>query len=291
MQRIALGKGLDALLPEGKAEGETIREVKISEIKSSRYQPRRHFDLDKQKELADSIREKGIIQPILIRPSKDGYELIAGERRLQAAKSIGLDRIPAIVKDVIDSETLEIALIENIQREDLNPIEEAEAYQRLIKEFNLTQEGVANKVGMDRSSVTNTLRLLKLPLEIQKQVSTGVISMGHARAILSLESEIQQLEVCEKIVKKGLSVREIEGLVKRMKKGDVSHETSRVSEPDIMLADCEEDLMRILGTKVRIKQDTRGKGKIEIEFYSNSDLDRIIEKIVPRSDLANIPNP
>lgn len=291
MQRIALGKGLDALLPEGKAEGENIREVKISEIKSSHYQPRRYFDLDKQKELADSIREKGIIQPILIRPSKDGYELIAGERRLQAARSIGLDRIPAIVKDVIDNEVLEIALIENIQREDLNPIEEAEAYQRLIKEFNLTQESVANKVGMDRSSVTNTLRLLKLPLEIQKQVSTGVISMGHARAILSLESEIQQLEVCEKIVKKGLSVREVEGLVKRMKKSDVSHETSRVSEPDIILADCEEDLMRILGTKVRIKQDTRGKGKIEIEFYSNSDLDRIMEKIIPGADLANIPNP
>jgi len=291
MQRIALGKGLEALLPEVKTEGESIKEIKISEIKSSRYQPRRYFDAEKQKELADSIREKGIVQPILVRPYKDGYELIAGERRLQAAKAVGLERIPALVKDVIDSEALEIALIENIQREDLNPIEEAEAYQRLIKEFNLTQESLAREVGKDRSSVTNTLRLLKLPLKIQEQVSIGVISMGHARAILSLESEIDQLETCEKIIKKGLSVREVEGLIKRMKKESVSHETSTIKEPDVLLIACEEDLMQALGTKVRIKEDTKGKGKIEIEFYSHADLDRIMGKIAPKPDLVNIPSP
>lgn len=291
MQRIALGKGLEALLPEVKTEGENIREIKISEIKSSRYQPRRYFDPEKQKELADSIREKGIVQPILVRPYKDGYELIAGERRLQAAKTVGLNRIPALVKDVIDSEALEIALIENIQREDLNPIEEAEAYQRLIKEFNLTQESLAKEVGKDRTSVTNALRLLKLPLKIQEMVSTGVISMGHARTILGLEEETQQLEACERIIKKGLSVRETEDLVKRVKKEDVSHETSSFREPNVMLIACEEDLMRVLGTKVSIKQDTKGKGKIEIEFYSPADLDRIMGKMVPKSDLVNIPNP
>ncbi|MEW6096639.1 MAG: ParB/RepB/Spo0J family partition protein [bacterium] len=292
MQRIALGKGLEALLPDVKIEGENIREVKISEIKSSRYQPRRYFDVEKQKELADSIKEKGIVQPVLVRPYKEGYELIAGERRLQAAKAIGLDRIPAIVKDVVDSEALEIALIENIQRQDLNPMEEAEAYQKLIKEFNLTQENLAKEVGKDRTSIANTLRLLKLPLEIQEQVSSGAISMGHARAILSLESEVQQIEACEKVVKKGLSVRKVEGLVKRMKKGEiVSRETHETSQPDVTIVACEEDLMRILGTKVRIKETVKGKGKIEIEFYSYSDLDRIMEKITPKSELVNIPNP
>ncbi|MEW6608401.1 MAG: ParB/RepB/Spo0J family partition protein [bacterium] len=289
MQRIALGKGLDALLPEVKIEGENIREIKISEIMSSRYQPRRYFDAEKQKELADSIREKGIIQPVLVRTSKDGYELIAGERRLQAAKSIGLERIPAIVKDVVDSEALEIALIENIQRQDLNPIEEADAYQRLIREFNLTQEDLAKEVGKDRTTVTNTLRLLKLPPEIQEHVSTGIISMGHARAILSLEVEAQQLEASEKIIKKGLSVRETEELVKRMKKMSVSHETSQPPEPDATILACEEDLMRALGTKVRIKQESKEKGKIEIEFYSYSDLERIMDKIIPKIDLVNIP--
>lgn len=291
MQRIALGKGLDALLPEVKTEGENIREIKILEIKSSRYQPRRYFDPDKQKELVDSIKEKGVIQPVLVRPTKEGYELIAGERRLQAAKTAGLDRVPAIVKDVVDSEVLEIALIENIQRQDLNPIEEADAYQRLIKEFHLTQESLAKEVGKDRATVANTLRLLKLPLKIQEEVSIGTISMGHARAILSLESEVEQLEACEKVIKKGLSVREVEELVKRMKKESVSRETSPTKELDVTLAACEEDLMRALGTKVKIKQETTGKGKIEIEFYSASDLDRIIEKIIPHSDLVNIPSP
>lgn len=291
MQRIALGKGLDALLPEVKTEGENIREIKILEIKSSRYQPRRYFDPDKQKELVDSIKEKGVIQPVLVRPTKEGYELIAGERRLQAAKTVGLDRVPAIVKDVVDSEALEIALIENIQRQDLNPIEEADAYQRLIKEFNLTQESLAKEVGKDRATVANTLRLLKLPLKIQEEVSIGTISMGHARAILSIESEVEQLEACEKVVKKGLSVREVEELVKRMKKESVSRETSPTKELDVTLAACEEDLMRTLGTKVKIKQETTGKGKIEIEFYSASDLDRIMEKIIPHSNLVNIPSP
>jgi len=291
MQRIALGKGLGALLPEAKIEGENIKEVSISEIKSSRYQPRRYFDPEKQNELIDSIKEKGIIQPVLIRPSKEGYELIAGERRLQAAKALGLTRIPAIVKDVVDTEALEIALIENIQRQDLNPIEEAEAYQKLIKEFKLTQEDLAKEVGKDRTSVANTLRLLKLPMKIQEQVSKGVISMGHARALLSLESEAQQLEICEKIVKKGLSVREVEELVKRTKTTEVSRETSVVEEPNVTIIACEEELMRTLGTKVRIKETGKEKGKIEIEFYSYSDLDRIMEKIVPKSDLVNIPSP
>lgn len=282
MQRIALGKGLDALIPEARSKGETIREIKIGEIIPGEYQPRRYFDPEKQTELVESIKEKGVIQPIIVRSHKEGYELIAGERRLRAAHEAGLERIPAIVREMSNEDALEIGLIENIQRQDLNPIEEAEAYQQLIREFRMTQDVLAKKVGKDRSSITNSLRILKLPQPVKEEVIKGTISMGHARAILSLDNEKEQQDACEIIVKKGLSVRETEALVKKMKE-DVSRETS-VKTPekpviDIALESCAEKMMQSLGTKVKINRTAKGDGKIEIEFYSQEDLDRIMERI------------
>ncbi|MFH1859932.1 MAG: ParB/RepB/Spo0J family partition protein [bacterium] len=282
MQRIALGKGLDALIPEARSGGETIREIRIGEIVPGEYQPRRNFDPEKQRELVESIMEKGVIQPIIVRPCKDGYELVAGERRLRAAHEAGLERVPAIVRDMSNEDALEIGLIENIQRQDLNPMEEAEAFQKLIREFHLTQESLAKKVGKDRSSVTNSLRLLKLPKPIQEEVINGTVSMGHARAILSLDNETDQQEVCKKIVERGISVRETEFLVKKIKE-NVSRETLKSAEEkpavDIALESCTEKLMQSLGTKVRISRTAKGTGKIEIEFYSQEDLDRIMEKV------------
>ncbi len=282
MQRIALGKGLDALIPEARANGEMVREIKITEIVPGEYQPRRYFDPEKQRELVESIMEKGVIQPIIVRSHRDGYELIAGERRLRAAHEAGLERVPAIVRDVSNEDALEIGLIENIQRQDLNPMEEAEAFQQLIREFRLTQEDLSRKVGKDRSSIANSLRLLKLPKSIQEEVTKGAISMGHARAILSLDSETEQKEVCGKIVKNGISVRETEALVKKMKE-NVSRETLQTKEEkpaiDIAMESCIEKLMQSLGTKVRISRTAKGAGKIEIEFYSQEDLDRILERV------------
>lgn len=282
MQRIALGKGLDALIPEARTEGEIIREIKIVEIVPGEYQPRRYFDPEKQRELVESIKEKGVIQPIIVRSYKDGYRLIAGERRLRAAHEAGLERVPAVVRDMSNEDALEIGLIENIQRQDLNPMEEAEAFQQLIREFRLTQEDLSKKVGKDRSSITNSLRLLKLPKPIQEEVAHGIISMGHARAILSLDNETEQQEACKKIVKNGLSVRETEALIKKMKE-NVSRETLKATEEkpavDIALESCTEKLMQSLGTKVRISRTAKGAGKIEIEFYSQEDLDRIMERV------------
>lgn len=282
MQRIALGKGLDALIPEARSGGETIRDIKIGEIVPGEYQPRRHFDPEKQKELVESIREKGVIQPIIVRSHKEGYELIAGERRLRAAHEAGMERIPAIVRNMSNEEALEIGLIENIQRQDLNSIEEAEAYQQLIREFHMTQDVLAKKVGKDRSSITNSLRLLRLPKFIQEEVVNGTLSTGHARAILSLDNEKEQQEACEMIAKKDLSVRETEALIKKIKE-NVSRETSKetTEKPvlDIALESCVEKIMQSLGTKVRINRTAKGTGKIEIEFYSQEDLERIMERM------------
>jgi ParB family chromosome partitioning protein len=282
MQRIALGKGLDALIPEARADGELVREIRIAEIVPGEYQPRRYFDPEKQRELVESIIEKGVIQPIIVRPYRDGYGLIAGERRLRAAHEAGLERVPAIVREMSNEDALEVGLIENIQRQDLNPMEEAGAFQQLIREFRLTQEDLSRKVGKDRSSIANSLRLLKLPKSIQEEVSKGTVSMGHARAILSLDSETEQQEVCGKIVKSGISVREVEALVKKIKE-NVSRETLKVAEEkpvvDIALESCTEKLMQSLGTKVKISRTAKGVGKIEIEFYSQEDLDRIMEMV------------
>lgn len=274
MHRSALGKGLDALIPDLKIEREGIREIEIERIRPNPYQPRTSFNPERLKELVASIKEKGVVQPVIVRPREEGYELVAGERRLRAAREAGLDRIPVVIKEVVESEMLEIALIENIQRQELNPVEEAEAYQQLVSRFGLTQEDLARKVGKDRSSVANSLRLLRLPGQVQDLMRKGDLSAGHARAILALESPIQQIESAERVVRYGLSVRETEALVNRIKRG-VSRKISIPSRKDAAIGACEERLMKALGTKVRIEPG-RKKGEIIIEYYSQDDLERIV---------------
>ena len=276
MEKRALGKGLKALIPDDvplRSESRGAIQLKISDIAPGRFQPREVFDPDKLKELALSIKEKGFIQPVIVRPKGDGYELIAGERRLRAAKGLGIEQIPAIIKDVKDDEALEIALIENIQRDDLNPIEEAKAYQRLSEEFSLTQEQISEKVGRNRASISNMLRLLRLPDKIKEEIYLGRISMGHAKAILMLDSEQSQLELCLKIIRRGLSVREAEYFVKRKIVGKAHPSRPRKHSTEIRTV--EEELQRILGTKVTLLHHGK-RGKILIEYYSNDDLERLL---------------
>src|SRR4030043_2159520 len=215
-KRMALGKGLGALLPEfGQAESKTLLYCGIEEITPNRSQPRKHFEESKLQELAESIKEKGILEPLIVRRMAQGYELIVGERRWRAAQKAGLKEVPIVVKEVEGREALEISLIENLQREDLNPIEAAEAFKHLIEEVNLSQEDLSKRIGKDRTTITNTLRLLKLPIEVRNQLLQNHITSGHARAILSLESKEKQKELCALIIKRGLSVREAEALAKR----------------------------------------------------------------------------
>lgn len=281
MQKVALGKGLGALIPdlttldekEKKALG--IVEIELDKIAPNEYQPRRVFDQARLNELAASIKEQGVIQPIIVHRTPIGYELIAGERRWRAARLAGLQTIPAIVKEASKRELLELALIENIQREDLNPIEAAEAYKRLQEEFKLTQEDLARRVGKERSTITNFLRLLGLPKEVKQGLASGVLTMGHAKAILSIERSRDQIEAAAIIVKKGLSVREAEALASRLKG---STKEKKASRTDNELKGVEDRLKRALGTKVNIMPRSKG-GRIVIEYYSADELDRIIDKI------------
>lgn len=278
MARKVLGRGLEALIPEIGEDNAQPRviQVDIDEVTPNPYQPRETFDQAKLDELARSIAEKGIIQPIAVREKEGGgYELIAGERRLRAAKQAGYSTIPALIKAVSSAEDMmELALIENIQRDDLNPIHEAKAYHRLMEECHLTQEEIATRVGKNRATVANTLRLLRLPEEVQKRVLADDISMGHARALLGLDSRLEQTEMCKQIVKNGLSVRKVEELVKNRFK-DVQEGSRPVRKAPDLLA-VEEIIQRMLGTRVSIAQGQH-KGKIEIEFYSTDDLNRILE--------------
>ncbi|MDI6703686.1 MAG: ParB/RepB/Spo0J family partition protein [bacterium] len=255
-----------------------VREIRIEEVVQSKYRLRRGFDENALRELAASIEKKGIIQPIVVRKKEKGYELIIGERRLLAAKLNGLEKIPAIIKEVDDRELLELALVENIQREDLNPIEEAEIYKRLLIEYDLTQDDLAERLGKDRTTITNSVRLLKLPVEVQNEIINGAITPGHGRALLGLESKFQQIEVCKKIIKQGLSVRETERMVKNIAREETSPKQGGIL-PDPMLSIWEGELMKALGTKVKINEIRSGKGKIIIEYYSSSDLERIFERL------------
>ncbi len=278
METKALGRGLAALIPE-KAEKreESAVSIKTTEINDNKFQPRTNFDDAKFNELKASIKEKGILQPILVREKDGGYEVIAGERRLKAARALNLEKIPAIIKKVTDQEALVIALIENIQREELNPIEEAQAYKRLIEEFNFSHEAIAQNVGKDRSTITNLLRLLKLSNDIQKSIYAGQLSVGHARALLSLEIPAERDRVFNLTVKKGLSVREVENLIKTIVSGGARREKGKNVKSHEVLA-LEEELQKVMGTKVRIMPQ-RKRGKIVIEYYSFDDLDRIIRLI------------
>lgn len=270
--KTALGKGLESLLPEKSQE---VINIDITRIIPGEQQPRKVFRDAALQELAASIKEKGVLQPIIVSRTGDGtFRLIAGERRWRATALAGLKKIPAMVKDVASADSLEIALIENIQREDLNPVETAEAFHRLMKDFNLTQEDLSAKVGKERATVANYLRLLKLPDEIKRLVNEGSLSMGHARALLSIEGKANQVEAARKVIHKGLSVRETETLAAKEGAGTRKKTTHRKKDPQI--ESLQEKLIRSLGTKVRIHHKGK-KGKIEIEYYSLDELDRLLD--------------
>lgn len=274
--------GLEALIPvvdtkEHKPSG--YFECDLDLIRPNRYQPRTRFKTDEMKDLADSIRSQGILQPLLVNKSEAGYELIAGERRLRAARMAGLSSVPVVVKDVAEADLLEISLVENIQRDDLNPMEEAEAYHRLITEFGLTQQQAAKRVGKSRSAVANFLRLRQLPASIKASIADAALSMGHARALLGLDSAARQTAAWRMVIAKQLSVRETERLVKRMRKEAKPKPPSGPRAPmQKYLEQVADDLSRHFGTRVEIQR--RGKrGKLQIEFYSDDDLNRLIDLI------------
>lgn len=274
----ALGKGLDALIP-GKQE--TLLEIEIERIIPGKHQPRTYFDENSLKELAQSIREKGIIQPIVVSRVGDGtFRIIAGERRWKAAKIAGVEKIPAIIKDVSPAEEIEIALIENIQRQDLDPVETAQAFETLLKEFNITQEELSKKVGKDRATIANYLRILKLPEDIKNYIKNGDLTMGHAKAILSVENPAKQIEIARHVVKKALSVRQTEELVRRLNKSQVKESKEEISE----IKELEQRLISELGAKVKIYH--RGKrGRLEIFYNSLDELDGILQRIFKKSFL------
>ncbi len=283
-KKLALGRGLDALIPSVEEIHEAPEKAQadffqcaISAIRPNPFQPRVRFSDEELSELSASIREQGVLQPLLIRKTEGGYELIAGERRLRAAKKAGLEQVPVVVKDISDANVLEVSLVENIQREDLNPLEEAEAYYLLTKEFDLSHDEVARRVGKNRSTITNFIRLRQLPEEIRQSLSDNRLSMGHARALLAAETQGQQMKVWRTIMEKGISVRETEGLIKRLKEGKKKKPDGPSPEQHYYTG-IAENLSRQFGTKVQIKR--RGKkGKVEIEFYTDDDLKRLLDLI------------
>jgi len=278
-KKTGLGKGLDALFPEielsPQSRSGNFFECDVDKIVPNPFQPRSQFSETDMAELADSIKTQGILQPLLVRQSGGKYELIAGERRLRAAKLAGLFKVPVMVKEIKDIELLELSIIENIQRQNLNPIEEAEAYQQLLNEFKLTQEQVAKRVGKSRPAIANFLRLNQLPQEIKLSLKDGTLTTGHARAILSLSTTALQRKVGKLVVDKGLSVRETEKLVQRLNSDAAQKKVTVTTQDDVYFKSVSEDLSRYFGTKVLIKRKGQ-QGKLEIEFYSDDDLDRVL---------------
>lgn len=296
VKKKGLGKGLDSLIPAGNSaktvskspetgnhdteiteKGEKM--VKINMIEPNRNQPRRNFEEDSLLELADSIKQFGVLQPLIVRKQNDYYEIIAGERRWRAAKLAGIKEIPVIVKDYSKQEIVEIALIENIQRENLNPIEEAMAFKRLLTEFNLKQDEVAERVSKSRTAVTNSMRLLKLNEKVQQMIVDDMISTGHARALLAIDDPEQQYQLANKIFDEKLSVRETEKLIKELKNPKKT-KTKKVVENAFIYEDIGNKMKQVLGTKVNVTSKGNGKGKIEIEYYSDEELERMFEMIM-----------
>jgi len=280
-KRPALGRGLSALIPDAPLQAPSDRPLEIDTdlLRPNPYQPRGHMDEARLQDLSRSVRANGVIQPIIVRRAGDRYEIIAGERRWRAAQLAGVLKVPVVVRDVPDGKLLETALIENIQREDLNPIEEATAYRRLVNEFKLTQEQIADEVGKDRSSVANYMRLLKLPEEIRAEIASGTLAMGHARAILAIEDGAAQRRAAREIIARGLSVREAEALVKRLVEPP-RNPAAKPADPNTRAA--EERLRFALGTRVRIVRKGKG-GRLEIEFTSEQELQRIYEQLTGRA--------
>lgn len=300
MSKRGLGRGLDALFgAPGNSEpnndnNEAVNEIAIKDIVPNQEQPRRDFDEEALEELAQSIKQHGVIQPVVVRKTINGYELVAGERRWRASQIVGLKKIPAVVRDYTDAEMMEIALIENLQRQNLNPIEEALAFRRLIQDFGLTQEEVAQKIGRSRSMIANVVRLLNLQPEVQEFVSRGTLNMGQARPLLAIEDPDLQLEAANQIIENDLSARDAEELVRRIggkkqiKQSDIKQELENeieqeADERQFFMDEFEDKLKLILGTKVRIKPG-KLKSKIEIEYYSNEDLERIVETLASREE-------
>lgn len=286
VKKKGLGKGLDSLIPDNKIEVKTSvpnvggeQMMKINMVEPNREQPRRNFEEDSLLELADSIKQFGVLQPLIVRKRKDYYEIIAGERRWRAAKMAGVKEIPVIIKDFTEQEVLEIALIENIQREDLNPIEEAMAFKRLLTEFNLKQDEVAERVSKSRTAVTNSMRLLKLDEKVQQMVIDDMITTGHARALLAIEDPELQYNLANKIFDEKLSVRETESLVKSIKNPKEPKQKKTVKNAFIY-EDLEEKMKQVLGTKVNVLAKGNGKGRIQIEYYSDAELERMFEMIM-----------
>lgn len=291
-KKSGLGKGLDALIPAGNkktvekkdsepviiekiVEKKGVETLKITEVEPNREQPRKNFDEDALLELADSIKQYGVIQPLIVQKKADHYEIIAGERRWRAAKMAGVKEIPVIIKDYTDQQVMEISLIENIQREDLNPIEEAMAYKNLMEEFHLKQDEIAEKVSKSRTAVTNSMRLLKLDKRVQQMMIDDMISAGHARTLITIEDPDAQYNIATKIFDEKLSVRETEKLVKLLQKPEVKKEkVEKVNS--FIYKDIEEKMKAILGTKVTVDHKSNNKGKISIEYYSNEELERIL---------------
>ena len=288
MPKKGLGRGLSALIPSATEPKPDLRadsaplEVSVDRITPSPFQPRRSFDEAKIAELAGSIRNQGIIQPLVVRPKADGFELIAGERRWRAAMKAGLSHVPVVIRDASDHEALQLALVENLQREDLNPIEEANGYRRLQEEFHWSQEEMAEKVAKSRPAITNSLRLLSLPVEVQQEVSGGNLPAGQARALLGLHTEPLMISACREVIAKGLSTRETEKLVRHLVAGRKRRRAPLATDPD--LKTIIEELQRALGTRVRLIPKPRtNKGRIEIEYYTLPDLERIIQTITRKT--------
>lgn len=300
VKRNGLGKGLDSLIPDrsDKAVKKPVKQenvtqpekqgivnesgemlIKINQVEPNREQPRKDFDEDALLELADSIKQFGVLQPLVVQKKKDYYEIIAGERRWRAAKLAGLKEIPVIIKNYTDQEIVEISLIENIQRENLNPIEEAMAYKRLLEEFSLKQDEVAERVSKSRTAVTNSMRLLKLSEKVQRMIVDDMITTGHARALLAIDDEEQQYILANKIFDEKLSVRETEKLVKALKNPKKEQKIEKV-EHTFIYDNLEEKMKNIIGTKVNVSPKANGKGKIEIEYYSEDELERIFDLIM-----------
>lgn len=292
----ALGKGLDSFFPDkvnveqlntgikaDSSDKEPISTLKISQVEPNREQPRKIFDEEGLEELADSIRQFGVIQPLIVQDKGSYYEIVAGERRWRAAREAGLKEVPVIIRDLSDQEKMEISLIENIQREDLNPIEEAKAYKRLLDEFGLKQDDLAKRVSKSRTAVTNSMRLLKLCEEVQQMVIEGKLTNGHARCLITIEDTDMQIHAAQQIADKNLSVRETEKLVKKLRKQE--KQTGKKTKPEqdetltAIYEQIAEQMKRIFGTKVSIRQKNRDEGKIEIEYYSQEELDRILQMV------------
>lgn len=294
VKRSGLGKGLDSLIPDNKSSKMVKKTVeapktpenvsgqimmKINEVEPNREQPRKNFEEDALLELADSIKQFGVLQPLIVQKKKDYYEIIAGERRWRAAKLAGVKEIPVIIKEYTDQEIVEISLIENIQRENLNPIEEAMAFKKLLTEFHLKQDEVAERVSKSRTAVTNSMRLLKLSDKVQQMIVDDMISTGHARALLAIDDPEQQYILANKIFDEKLSVRETEKLVKDIK-NPKKEKTKKEIQNSFVYENLEERMKSVIGTKVHVNHKPNGKGKIEIEYYSDSELERIFELLM-----------